>query len=474
MEENEQEEDEKEENDNYIFIDDENKININLKKAFQDKDIDKKIEKKIKEYYLKDFANIFNENTKTNNYLLQYEYLIDQKEKEYIKRMKDYKREIYEKEIIERKINILEKLNEKKAENKNKDKISKKTFLKIPLNRKYKQNKVYESKSKYKGNETFYITQSNPNGELLDYAVLYGKKNEKIFLGFKIKCYSSGTYIDSKFIEKDSIKKIVSPILLNSIKLFNCLIKEWHYYLIYYYNKNDEITQYIGYKAQISTLKNKIEYLLYDPVQNVFYSKDFQNIIKNLELTNYSNLDNISYLNDCSNYLSIPENFSEKTNSDEFEEDYGNGLNQFVNDFKQYSENPEDILNILSKIIGIKNLFFCLSFHSNRFEIPKFNQLILYKKKDSSHFIGIYFDKFYKVFDLEKRKNIISKGWQKLIDFEYKYTYILRFKGSSMKRKDLLSIDDKDILIPEEPTNSKEFIYDMFNQLKSINNIITE
>ena len=120
-------------------------------------------------------------------------------------------------------------------------------------------------------------------------------------------------------------------------------------------------------------------------------------------------------------------------------------------------------MNILSKIIGIKNLFFCLCFHSNRIEIPKFNQLILYKKKDSSHFIGIYFDKVYKVFDLDKRKNIISKGWQKLIDFEYKYTYILRFKGSSMKRKDLLSIDDKDILIPEEPTNLKEFICNIFN-----------
>ena len=294
--------------------------------------------------------------------------------------------------------------------------------MKIPLNKKYKKNQINESKSKYNGNETFCITQSNPNGEILDYAVLYGKKSEKIFLGFK-----------------------------------NCLIKEWHYYLIYYYNKNDEITQYIGYKSQISTFKNKIEYLLYDPVQKVFYSKDFKTMIK-LELTNYSNLDNISYLNDCSNYLSIPEKFSDNTNGDEFEEDYGKGLNQFVNDFKQYSEKPEDILNILSQKIGVKNLFFCLSFHSNGIELPKINQLILYKKKDSSHFIGIYFDKLYNVFDLEKGKKISIIGWQKLIDFEHKYTYILRFKGSSMKRKDSLSIDDKDILIPGEPTYSKEHI----------------
>jgi hypothetical protein len=181
-------------------------------------------------------------------------------------------------------------------------------------------------------------------------------------------------------------------------------------------------------------------------------------MIKKLELTNYSNLDNISYLNDCSNYLSIPEKFSDNTNGDEFEEDYGKGLNQFVNDFKQYSEKPEDILNILSQKIGVKNLFFCLSFHSNGIELPKINQLILYKKKDSSHFIGIYFDKLYNIFDLEKGKKISIIGWQKLIDFEHKYTYILRFKGSSMKRKDSLSIDDKDILIPGEPTYSKEHI----------------
>ena len=463
VEDNEQEEDEKEENDNYIFIDEENRININLKKAFQDEKIDKKIEKKISEYYLKDFANIFDENTKTNIYLQQYEYLIDQKEKEYLKRIKDYKREIYEKEIIERKKNILKKINEKKkAKIKNKDKIRKKTFLKIPLNIKYKQKKVYESKSRYKGNETFYITQSNPNGELLDFAVLYGKKNEKIFLGFQIKCYSSNTDIDSKFLERDSIKKVLSPILLNSIKLFNCLIKEWHYYLIYYYNLMDESTKYGGYKAQISTFKNKIEYLLYDPVQKVFYSKDFKTEIKNLELTYYSNLDNISYLNNCYNYLSISENVFFKTNSDEFDEDFGNGLNQFVNDFKQYSENPENILNILSQKMGIKNLFYCLSFHSFRIELPIFNQLILYKKKESSHFIAIYFDEFYKVFDLEKEKNININGWKQFIDFEYKYTYILRFYGRSMKRKELRNNDEDYIKIPEEPINFKVHLDDIF------------
>jgi len=451
------EENTKEENDNDIFIDEKNKININLDKAFQYENIDNEIEKKISQYYLKDFANLFNENTKINTYCQEYEYLIDQKEKEYLKIIKDYKREIYEKEIIERKKNILKKMNEKKDKQKNKGKKRKGTILKIPITGKKRQSKEYESKSEYNGNETFYITQANPNGELLDYAVLYGEKNEKIFLGFQIKCYSSNTDIDSKFIERDAIKKILSPILLNSIHLFNCVIKEWHYYLIYYYNKNDESTEYVGYKAQISTFKNKIEYLLYDPVQKVFYSKDFQNKIKNLKLTYYSNLDNISYLNDCSHYLTVPKNFFDNINRDEFNNIYGNGLNQFVNDFIQYSQKPENILNILSQKMGLKNLFYCLSFHSIRIEYPNINQLLLYKKKKSSHFIAIYFDTFINIFDLENEKKISFKECQQLIDMEYKYTYILRFNTPPLKRKDQ-NIDDDEIIIPKETINSKEHI----------------
>ena len=446
----------KQENDNYIFIDEKSKININLDKAFQDKNIDNKIEEIFSKYYLKDFSNLFIEKNKTNIYLQKYEYLIDQKEKEYLKRIKDYKREIYEKEIIERKKIILKKINEKKENLKNVIKKRTETVCKMAIPGKYKQSKVLESKSKYIGDETFYITQSNPNGELLDYAVLYGKKNEKIFLGFQIKCYSPNTDNDSKFIERDSIKKILSPILLNSIKLFNCLIKKWHYYLIYYYNKDDESTGYSGYKSQISTFKHKIEYLLYDPVQKVFYSKDFQTKIESLELTYYSNLDNISYLNECSNYLTVPKNFYNNKNADEFDENFGNSLNQFVVDFKQYSNNPENILKILSEKIGIKNLFYCLSFHFPRIEIPILNQLLFYKKKESPHFLAIYFDESLTVFDLENGNELSFKKCMKLIDIEYKYTYLLRFDGRSKKRKGIYDIDDDpDIFHPDEPLNSK-------------------
>jgi hypothetical protein len=302
--------------------------------------------------------------------------------------------------------------------------------------KKHKQKNIKsDSKLKsYNGNESFYIIQGNPNGELLDYAILYGKKNEKIFLGFQMKCYPSDTNIDNKFIEKDSIKKKLSPILLNSIKLFNCLIKEWHYFLVFYYNKSDDSILNVGYKTQLSTFQNQIEYLLFDPSQKVFYSQNAQTRIKKLELSYFSNLDNITYLNDCSHYLSLPQHFSDETNSDKFDENYGKGLNQFVNDFKQYSKDPKKILNILSEKLHIKNLFYCLSFHFPRIEIPLLNQLLFYKKKQSSNFIAIYIDKDFTFLDLENEKMLNFIECQKLIDFEYEYTYLLRFKGYSRKR----------------------------------------
>ena len=427
---------------NDIFIDKNDKININLIQEFEEEKIGNKIEKVISKYLLKDFVNTFNKNNEENQYIKEYEYLINEEEKKYIKRIKDYKSEIYEREIKIRKDKILNKvkeeinkrkINEQNGKNKH---IRKKKILKIPIYEKNKKkNKKDSQKEEYDGNETFYITQSNPNGELLDYAVLYGNREQKIFLGFQIKCYSSDTDIGDKFTEKDLIKQILSPILLNSIKLFNCLIQHWHYYLIYYYSIDDNCTQNVGYKTQLSTFEKKIEYLLYDPSQKVFYSKDIKSEISELKLTYDSNLDSISYLNECSNYLGLPVSFYDQETMNKFYEILGNGLNKFVNDFKIYSTDPKNILSTLSEILGIKNLTFCFSFHFPRIEIPLFDQLLFYKKVNSPHFIAFFFDKNIRIYDLETRKSLLDfKDFQKAVDFEYEYTYILRFKGPSRKR----------------------------------------
>ena len=405
-------------NNNDIFIDNNDKININLKKNYDKEIINKKIEQIISNYFLKDFANVFNKYVQLDSNKQKYYYMIDEKEKEYLKRIKEYRRKIYERKIIKEKEKILKKIKEKKDEREkspNKTKYKRK-YLKISIDKKPKLKNTKNEPKSYTGNEIFYIKQSNPNGELLDYAILYGKKNEKIFIGFQMKCYSSDTLIDDKFIEKDSIKRKLSPILINSIKLFNCLIKEWHYILIYYYNKNDDCTLNVGYKTQLSTFENNIEYLLFDPSEKIFYSKDEKTKVKKLEFSHISNLDNSSYLNNCSHYLSLPQKFSKETDSDKFDENYWKGLEKFVNDFKLYSKKKEDILVALSDKLNLKNLFYCQSFHFPLIELPNLNQLLLYKKKNSSHFIAIYMDNDIKIFVLENEENLMSINLNNLIN----------------------------------------------------------
>ena len=44
-----------------------------------------------------------------------------------------------------------------------------------------------------------------------------------------MKCYSSNSNLKDIFINKFDIKQRLSPMLINSMKLFNCFITEWHY-----------------------------------------------------------------------------------------------------------------------------------------------------------------------------------------------------------------------------------------------------
>ena len=162
-----------------------------------------------------------------------------------------------------------------------------------------------------------------------------------------------------------------------------------------------------------------------------------------LKLSDLSNLDNISYLNNPFNYVSLPPYFFQEFNYDKFINNYHIGLCQFIYDFNIYSKEPHKILNTLAEKLGTKDLLFCLSVKFFQLELPLVNYLFLYKKKESSHFIAIANDKGYEIYDLEKEKTINLFECHKLINFEYKYTYILRFKGQSKKRKDI--DDDSDI-----------------------------
>ena len=78
-------EEEKRENrinkDKDIFIDNNDKIIINLEKNLDDEKLNKEMEQIISNYFLKDFANIFNKDIQIESNIQKYYYLIDKREK---------------------------------------------------------------------------------------------------------------------------------------------------------------------------------------------------------------------------------------------------------------------------------------------------------------------------------------------------------------------------------------------------------
>ena len=75
----------------------------------------------------------------------------------------------------------------------------------------------------YEGEKNYLIDQTKKTGKMLDYALLFGPKNDKTFVGFQIKCYFQETNsIDKKFTDKVLIKKNCQQILFKSMILFNC------------------------------------------------------------------------------------------------------------------------------------------------------------------------------------------------------------------------------------------------------------
>ena len=87
---------------------------------------------------------------------------------------------------------VIEKYNDYQH---NKEEIDK-------LVKEMKNNKLRE----FNGNENVFLDQQKENGECLDYAVLFGEKDNKIFVSFQTKCFGRKSQINVnsqiKFISK--------------------------------------------------------------------------------------------------------------------------------------------------------------------------------------------------------------------------------------------------------------------------------
>ena len=338
-----------------------------------------------------------------------------------------YRIEEFEKRVNKRYEEIEKIIKKAKVNNKIKRKIE------IPIKKKSKIDNENKNIDKYNGNENILIDQTNTNGKVVDYAFLFGDKNEKKLLLFQMKCYSSDTSLNEIFINKGYLKKALSSMLINSIKLFNCKIKEWHYILIFYYNDMDDMTNNVGLKTIFSCINRDIEYILFNPVRNKYYMRGNNfNIIekKNLDLiTNESNLDQFSIIKFV-NIMNI-EKFNHNIFNDNLKKEYLDALTQFLKELKNININ----LDYLQKQFNVKNLiYFCHFKIENEIISPRLNLIFLYKKKNSNYFIAVK-NSFNTIicYDLEKNENIPK--FLDLIDYQYEFVYVLSFEEKKIEKR---------------------------------------
>ena len=420
------------EEDNY---NNEESIEVNLDKEVNEKEIRNKVKKNF-ENDLKDFnilekKELFNEKDNIINEINSFG-----KNKDYIfqfllKGIDDYRIQKFENHVDKRCEEIIKYINLAKIKNKIK------RIIKIPIKKKLKNEEKDKEKEKYNGNENLLIDQTNPSGQIVDYAFLFGKKDDKKLLLFQMKCYSSKTNLEEIFLNKNCIKYELSDLLINSIKLFNVKIKEWHYILVFYYNDKDNLINNVGLKTLISCKNKEIEYILFNPVDDIYYIGENNNIKisekKDLDLlTMKSNLDKFSFTN-MLNIINIGR-FNNNIFNDNSKEEYLKGLSKFYEDFQKININ----FDCLQKEFDVKNLkYFCHFKIENDIISPREKFIFLYKKKNSNYFIGLKnISTGIICIDLEIKKNI--EKYFDLIDYDYNFTYVLYFDDKKASKRNYI------------------------------------
>lgn len=197
------------------------------------------------------------------------------------------------------------------------------------------------------------------------------------------------------------------------MKLFNCKITQWYYYLIFYYNRGN-INENISKNNLKKCDENNISYFFYDPRKKKFLIKGKRKYIKmkeittnenaNLEIT-VTNIKKFAFAIDELSKLQVGSKHNEMKES--FKKDLIKAL--------KMDENSKitDILEQIKIIIDAKDysLFFHLKCKFNKGLIcPKYEDyILLYKKKmnekDNIDFIaGILENKVVKYIELSTKK----------------------------------------------------------------------
>ena len=385
----------------------EESIEVDLDKEINEKEIRKKVkenfENELKDFNIFEKKKLFNEK---NNIINEINSL--GKNKFLLKGIDDYRIEEFENNVDKRCKEIIKYINLAKIKNK-------KRTIYISIKKKLKNQE--KDKEKYNGNENLLIDQTNPSGQIVDYAFLFGNKDDKKLILFQMKYYSSNTNLEDIFLNKTNIKYGLSALLINSIKLFNCKIKEWHYILVFYYNDKDNLNNNVGLKTLFSCSNKEIEYILFNPVKDKYYMREKNNIKivekKDLDLiTIESNLDQFSFTN-MLNIINI-DKFNKNIFNDNSKEEYLNGLSKFNECLQKMNINFDDLQNVFD----VKNLkYFCHFKIEHEIFSPREHFIFLFTKKNSDYFIGVKnISNEIICYDLESKTKI--KKYLDLLDYD--------------------------------------------------------
>ena len=294
------------------------------------------------------------------------------------------------------------------------------------INKQRKSNESF-NKSEYNGDESIFIDQFSKWGKALDFAYIYGEKENKTFIGFQMKCYFENSKLNDSAINKRKIRKNCQKILVNSMKLFNCKITKWYYYLLFYLNKETK-SENID-KINLDKCKNNnISYFFYDPLKQNFYLKNKKTEMVKLDIDSTADLDACvtNVLNSSLNFL--------KEGKIEIGSNINDMRSSFKKDFSKIFKDKNSILGILDKIknnLKLKDYTICFfaqfKFQQFYFLPPDNKSIFLYKIKNENNFLAILRkNRETKSFEIlnGKEKNTIFN----LLDLDIKYYYCLKKK----------------------------------------------
>ena len=253
-------------------------------------------------------------------------------------------------------------------------------------------------------NGSIMITQKQLNGEVVDLGFLFGKQYEKKFIGLQMKFYDNNTNLKTP-ITKKLIKKQIKPLLINCLKKLDIKIKEWHYIMVLYYNK-DEDNEYN--KSLINNCKNNnIYYIYFDPSRNEFYDRN-KNPLVNLD-TNF--MTNIDFNTTCNPYHFLKDTdfldkYLEQTNNESInkinlEDIFNENSQTIISDLKSILKNDNFKDNYEIKVIGrfilieeynfpVPQNLYCLLFQSKNKKLLYYyniNNELKCKEKDNQTII---------------------------------------------------------------------------------------